>query len=567
MRLLRLCSLLGFLLIFGVGTAWTTIIHVPGDYATIQEAINVAVDADTVLVDPGTYNENIDLLGLDIVVTSQYVFTQDSSDIENTVITAENIGGSVVTMTSGETEAAVVTGFTVRDGTGSDYVTPYGTFTTGGGFYLIGSSPTIQNNIITENEAYDGGAGIFSDGGEPVITYNVITQNYCVDNGCGAGMLLKNQEGGEVSHNFIEFNYARHGGGIALKNADPYVTRNVIAHNEGATQAGGMWIYDGSNPDIINNTISDNYAPPGWGGGVQVKDGSAPVFMNNIVSFSVEGGGFVVIGSALPDLSYNLFYCNTGGDYLNCMPGMGDVTGDPAYVGGDPFDYHLTESSAAIDIGNPDPIYNDPDGTRNDAGAFPYDQGLPTPVTLSAFSGSVSPEGVVLSWATASEINNYGWFVQRRNGDETWTTVSDFIEGYGNSNEQRNYTFVDGDIAAGMTYDYRLKQVDIGGSETYSDPITVTVGLAMTKSYALLPNYPNPFNPETTLSYNLPEASNVRLAVFDAAGRLVEEIATGYQNAGMHTVTWNAQTLPSGVYLCRLEANGENFTRILTLVK
>lgn len=567
MRLLRFCVLLSFLLILGTGAAWADIINVPGDYLTIQEAINVAVDSDTILVDPGTYNEAIDLIGLDIVVTSQYIFTQDSSDIENTIISAENLDASVVSAVSGETEAAVVMGFTIRDGAGSDYVTSYGTFTTGGGFFLIGSSPTIQHNIITENEAYDGGAGIFSDGGVPVIQYNVITENYCTDVGCGAGMLLKNQDGGTVAHNFIEFNHARHAGGIALKNADPFVTRNVIAHNEGVTQAGGMWIYDESNPEIINNTISDNYAPCGWGGGVQVKEGSAPVFMNNIVSFSTGGGGFVIIGSALPDLSYNLFYDNVGGDYLNCLPGLGDETGDPAYVGGDPFDYHLTESSAAIDIGNPDPTYNDPDGTRNDAGAFPYDQGLPTPVTLTSFSGAVFEAGVVISWQTASEINCYGWFVQRRTGDELWENISDFIAGYGNSNELHSYRYVDSGVQDGISYSYRLKQIDIGGMETCSDPINVTVGLAGPAVLALLPNYPNPFNPETTIAYELPQAAKVHLAVYNTAGRLITGLVDHHQNAGRYTVTWNAENLPSGIYLCRLDADGQSFTRKLMLVK
>ena len=250
MNLVRFLALLTILSIFCVSGALGTIISVPSDYAVIQDAIDFAANNDTVLVDPGTYTELIDYLGKDIVVASQYVFSQDTTDILNTVLDG-NYSGSPVTMVSGESDAAVFMGFTVINGTGSDYTTPYGTFNVGGGFYLIGASPVIQNCLIMYNETIDGGGGIFSDGGEPTIQYCTINENACPTDGCGAGMLLKNAEGGAVVHNYIEFNNARHAGGVALKNADAYITRNVICNNQAGTQAGGMWIYDESAPDII----------------------------------------------------------------------------------------------------------------------------------------------------------------------------------------------------------------------------------------------------------------------------------------------------------------------------
>ncbi len=565
MRMLRFFSLLGVLLIFGAVSVWGATLLVPSGYPTIQDAINAAADMDTVLVAPGTYQENIDFLGKDILVTSEYLLTADTTAIINTIIDA-NFYGSVVTMENGETNEAVFMGFTVREGAGSLYQPGYGDFYVGGGFYLINTSPIIQYNIITDNETLDGGAGIFSDGGSPIIRLNTIIENETMNSGCGAGMLIKNATGGEIDSNYIQFNLATHGAGIGLKHSNIAITRNVISNNEAILDGGGIRIYTESAPSIINNTISHNSAAPNAGGGVQVLDGSAPIFMNNIVSFTGCGGGFAVVGLAAPELSYNLFQENTGGDYLNCAPGIGDLTGDPAYVGGTPFDFHLTAPSAAIDHGNPDAAYNDPDATRNDCGAFYYYQGVVTPVVLSSFSAALTEEGLTLTWTTASEIESYAWVVQRAQNGSEYQDVSPLIPGFGTSVEPHQYSFVDPTAQANEAYSYRLKQIDVDGSVTYSDPIDILCS-ARISQYSLNQNYPNPFNPETAITYNLPEAAAVRLTIYDAAGRLVEELASGYQPSGQHTVTWNAANLPSGSYLCRLEVGQQTLSRQLVLVK
>lgn len=564
MKMLRLFTLTSFLFVIGVSTSFA-IIEVPNDYLTIQEAINSATDGDTVLVDEGTYPENIDFLGKDIVVTSQYLFTEDSTTIVNTVINA-NYVGSCVKMVSGETEAAVLMGFTLINGTGSLYQPGYGNFYVGGGIYLLNSSPTIQYNIIRNNDTVDGGSGIFTAEGDPIIQYNTIVENTTLIYSCGAGILIKNTEDAVIAHNYIQYNTAVQGGGIGFKHASPLVTRNVISNNTAISNGGGLKMYSGSSPSIINNTISDNESPVGMGGGVLVADSSAPVFMNNIVSFTICGGGFKVAGAGVPELSYNLFYENVGGDYINCVPGIGDITGDPAYIGGDPFDYHLTATSAAIDAGNPDPTYNDPDGTRNDCGAFPYDQTPPTPVVLTSFSAAIVNDGVMLNWNTTCEIECYGWTVQRSQGSE-FRDISPLIAGYGTTTEPHNYSYLDATVPAGQLVQYRLKQMDIGGQVTYFNPITVTFGAATVTEYSLKSNYPNPFNPETAIVYTLPENSQVRVTIYNATGQRVAELVNGYRTAGMHTITWNADNLPSGSYICRMEVAGENYSRILTLLK
>ena len=85
--------------------------------------------------------------------------------------------------------------------------------------------------------------------------------------------------------------------------------------------------------------------------------------------------------------------------------------------------------------------------------------------------------------------------------------------------------------------------------------------------YVLLQNYPNPFNPTTSISYGIPEDGLVLLRVFDTHGRAVGEMVNGWMEAGMYTVDYDASRLPSGIYLYRLEANGEVLTGTMTLLK
>lgn len=87
------------------------------------------------------------------------------------------------------------------------------------------------------------------------------------------------------------------------------------------------------------------------------------------------------------------------------------------------------------------------------------------------------------------------------------------------------------------------------------------------QSFVLDQNYPNPFNPETVIEYRLPKRSYVRLTIYDVLGREVDVLASETQNAGDHSVIFNAATVPSGVYFYRLEADGHFATKKLVLLK
>jgi hypothetical protein len=190
------------------------------------------------------------------------------------------------------------------------------------------------------------------------------------------------------------------------------------------------------------------------------------------------------------------------------------------------------------------------------------------PVELNNFTANVNQGKVNLSWETSSELNNLGFFIERKNIDayanETeWVEIG-FKEGRGNSTERNLYQFEDHPLNDG-TYHYRLRQVDYDGSFEYSNE--VEVNLFFVKSFELSQNYPNPFNPSTTISFQLPEASFISLKVFDALGTEVETIAEGKYPAGVHEVVFDAEKLSSGLYLYRIISGTNELTRKMMVVK
>ncbi|NUM63442.1 MAG: T9SS type A sorting domain-containing protein, partial [Ignavibacteriaceae bacterium] len=190
------------------------------------------------------------------------------------------------------------------------------------------------------------------------------------------------------------------------------------------------------------------------------------------------------------------------------------------------------------------------------------------PVELNNFTASTDDGKVFLSWQTASELNNLGFYIERKDMNQTeeesgWMEVG-FVEGHGNSTERNYYQFEDDPFYDG-TYHYRLKQVDYNGTVNYTNE--VEVNLFIVKEFELSQNYPNPFNPKTTIGFQLPEASFITLKVFDAIGTEVETIAEGKYPAGVHEVVFDAEKLSSGLYMYRIISGTKELTRKMMLVK
>jgi len=186
------------------------------------------------------------------------------------------------------------------------------------------------------------------------------------------------------------------------------------------------------------------------------------------------------------------------------------------------------------------------------------------PVELTSFTGNVNNLGqVVLNWETATEINNQGFEIQKRNETSEYRTIG-FVEGYGTTTEPRSYIYTDVTAENGINY-YRLKQVDFNGTYEYSPEVEVDVTGPLT--FDLAQNYPNPFNPSTSIKYSVPEAGNIRLSVFNVVGEEVAVLANGFSQAGSFEVNFDASNLSTGVYLYKLQSANSVQTKKMMLLK
>jgi hypothetical protein len=184
------------------------------------------------------------------------------------------------------------------------------------------------------------------------------------------------------------------------------------------------------------------------------------------------------------------------------------------------------------------------------------------PVELTAFTVAPRQNSAELNWRTATETNNDRFEIERSADNVNYAKIG-VVNGKGTTTEAQSYRFVDENVS-GRVY-YRLKQVDFDGAFAYSPVVEAVV--APPASYALSQNYPNPFNPSTTISYQLPTASQVVLKVYDVVGREAATLVSGKQNAGKYDVNFNASQFSSGVYFYRLQAGSFVETKKMLLVK
>ena len=215
--------------------SWTVDLSGSGDYTSIQAAINAALTGDEVTVLPGTYYENIDFIGKDVVVKS-------ADGPSATIIDAQGVG-SVVNFHNGETRNASIIGFTLRNGAGSTFASPS---PSGGGVICVSASPTIEGNLIENNAANGfgsttgGGIGTYYNGGDgPLIKNNVIRNNETWFGG-GIGLIDSNAT---ILNNLITDNIGVNGGGISGNNGGLWhVTNNTIDSNS-ALRGGAISVF------------------------------------------------------------------------------------------------------------------------------------------------------------------------------------------------------------------------------------------------------------------------------------------------------------------------------------
>ena len=439
----RYIKYIAVIIAFDFVTATATVIHVPGDYPTIQQGIDACSDGDTVLVQPGTYVENINFNGHNIVLGSMFLTTGDNSYISTTVIDG-NGSGSVVTFENGEDNAVVITGFTIQNGFSME----------GGGIYCLSSDPTIRYNIISGNSSESDGGGIYCDDSDPVIFRNTISGNSNYE-GTGGGIYCRNNSSPNIYGNTVTGNSTTtYGGGIFCSESSPGMTNNTISMNSAGVSGGGIYCELVSNP-VITNTIfwadSASYESE-----IDFDDSSSPYFT----------------------------YCDIQGGW----GGEGNIDTDPLFRDPENGDFHLMADSCGD-------VYNSPCIDTGD------------PAIFDSMLGCDWGLGLL-----RSDMGVYG-------GAQIPT--------------------------------------DVDEEQTPEIPM----------QFLLSQNYPNPFNASTVIRYSLPQASDVKIAIYDILGRKVETLVQEDQPAGYHHVTWDASNQSSGLYFYRIQAGEYAETRKMVLLK
>lgn len=182
---------------------------------------------------------------------------------------------------------------------------------------------------------------------------------------------------------------------------------------------------------------------------------------------------------------------------------------------------------------------------------FPED---PLPVELSHFSVRAFAGRADLFWKTETEINNLEFVVLREEtivytGESNGRVIIGRVPGSGNSNSVKEYGFRDTDVKPGRLYRYTLKQIDSDGSFTFSETVEV---LFQEQGFVLYPNYPNPFNPSTAISFYLPKGELVSLIIYNALGKEITRLIDRQYLSGYQTVNWSGENAAGGIYFYRL---------------
>ena len=386
-----LISLFYFLSLFA-----QTTLHVPAQYSSIQAAIDSAVNGDTVLVAPGTYQEHINFNGKNILVTSQFIYTNQDSSIVNTIIDGTNTGIAVSFLTN-ENLSAQLLGFTIKRG-----------WT---GIKVESAGPTLRNLILTENTlGYSGATAIWaSTNGKPITFDNCLIENNVEITGKNTFYCIINvdlNQGLKITNSIFRNN----SGAISLDGAPALISNTLICNNRKGLIVGYYWNFL-NKTRIVQSTFVNNL-------GEQIYFANTKAELYNSIIWGESNPQIVDAYTNRPSQLYidrNLI--RNGSNGLSIQPttflqwGQHNFTADPEFQDTSTRNYQLSEYSPAIGHGDfiystPADLLNNPRpnpiGSNPDIGAYESplaNFNLLPPVLTSVQNGSVhQPTNTQLKW-------------------------------------------------------------------------------------------------------------------------------------------------------------------------
>ncbi|MBK7380942.1 MAG: T9SS type A sorting domain-containing protein [Ignavibacteriales bacterium] len=307
----------------------------------------------------------------------------------------------------------------------------------------------------------------------------------------------------------------------------------------------GLWKFDGATWTNWNTTNSNIAADAVWAIEIDKENNIIYAGAHNTLNFPYYGG-----------LSY---FNGTGNVFTTFLEGSSPIS-------------HKQVEDLALDTLGNIWILTQGEGinVHNPNGVLGFeciDRTLktdPIPVELISFEATTNGSNISLNWQTSTETNNSGFSIERKQvGNQDWNQIA-FVTGFGTTTEPKSYSFTDENLSAGK-YQYRLNQIDFDGTFEYSNAIEAEIYSPL--EFSLEQNYPNPFNPTTLITFGLQEKSIVNLKVFNLIGEEVALLLNEEKAAGVHTLTFNSESLPSGVYFYKLQAGSFTQTKKMILLR